>query len=145
MNKYTKTYIEPNVLLNEAKIIGNMRAQERWVEIEEEFLDYLDLLTIKPENRRKITVALNSYWVNFQPLKKSATNMAVKTRNEPRSLERKELVNHINKFPVILVDITKFSFLRIIIEVISNLNTLKSAALKILKVRKMLKRISKIK
>lgn len=97
VNKYTKTYIEPNVLLNEAKIIGNMRAQERWVEIEEELLNYLDRLTLKPENRRKITVALNSYWVNFQPLKKSATNMAVKTRNEPRALERKELVNHMNK------------------------------------------------
>ncbi len=79
------------------KNIGNMRAQERWVEIEEELLNYLDRLTLKPENRRKITVALNSYWVNFQPLKKSATNMAVKTRNEPRALERKELVNHMNK------------------------------------------------
>ena len=38
VNKYTKTYIEPNVLLNEAKIIGNMRAQERWIEIEEELI-----------------------------------------------------------------------------------------------------------
>lgn len=126
VNKYTKTYIEPNVLLNEAKIIGNMRAQERWVEIEEEFLDYLDRLTIKPENRRKITVALNSYWVNFQPLKKSATNMAVKTRNEPRALERKELVNHINKFPVI-GRYNKVQFLKNYNRGEANLNTLKSA------------------
>jgi len=125
VNKYTKTYIEPNVLLNEAKIIGNMRAQERWVEIEEEFLDYLDRLTIKPENRRKITVALNSYWVNFQPLKKSATNMAVKTRNEPRSLERKELVNHMNK----IGNISRYNKVQILKNYNrgeANLNTLKT-------------------
>ncbi len=126
VNKYTKTYIEPNVLLNEAKIIGNMRAQERWVEIEEEFLDYLDRLTIKPENRRKITVALNSYWVNFQPLKKSATNMAIKTRNEPRSLERKELVNHMNK----IGNISRYNKVQILKNYNrgeANLNTLKTA------------------
>ena len=126
VNKYTKTYIEPNVLLNEAKIIGNMRAQERWVEIEEEFLDYLDRLTIKPENRRKITVALNSYWVNFQPLKKSATNMAIKTRNEPRSLERKELVNHMNK----IGNISRYNKVQILKNYNrgeANLNNLKTA------------------
>jgi hypothetical protein len=125
VNKYTKTYIEPNVLLNEAKIIGNMRAQERWVEIEEELLNYLDRLTLKPENRRKITVALNSYWVNFQPLKKSATNMAVKTRNEPRALERKELVNHMNK----IGNINRYNKVQILKNYnqgVSNLNTLKN-------------------
>ena len=125
VNKYTKTYIEPNVLLNEAKIIGNMRAQERWIEIEEEFLDYLDRLTLKPENRRKITVALNSYWVNFQPLKKSATNMAIKTRNEPRSLERKELVNHMNK----IGNISRYNKVQILKNYNrgeANLNTLKT-------------------
>ena len=125
VNKHTKTYIETNVLLNEAKIIGNMRAQERWVEIEEELLNYLDRLTLKPENRRKITVALNSYWVNFQPLKKSATNMAVKTRNEPRALERKELVNHINK----IGNISRYNKVQILKNYnqgVSNLNTLKN-------------------
>ena len=125
VNKYTKTYIEPNVLLNEAKIIGNMRAQEKWVEIEEELLNYLDRLTLKPENRRKITVALNSYWVNFQPLKKSATNMAVKTRNEPRALERKELVNHMNK----IGNISRYNKVQILKNYnqgVSNLNTLKN-------------------
>ena len=101
VNKYTKTYIEPNVLLEEAKVINTMRAQERWVEMEEEFVDYLDRLPLKPDNRRKITTALEGYFVNFRPLKKSATNMAIKTKNEPRALGRKELVNHINKFPSI--------------------------------------------
>jgi len=70
MNKYTKTYIEPNVLLGEAKVINNMRNYERWVEIEEEFIDYLDRLPLKPDNRRKITTALEGYFVNFRPLKK---------------------------------------------------------------------------
>ncbi len=103
-----------------------MRAQERWVEIEEELLNYLDRLTLKPENRRKITVALNSYWVNFQPLKKSATNMAIKTRNEPRSLERKELVNHMNK----IGNISRYNKVQILKNYNrgeANLNTLKTA------------------
>ena len=54
VNKYTKTYIAPNTLLNEAQVIKNMRTQERLVEVEEELIDYLDRLTLKPENRRKI-------------------------------------------------------------------------------------------
>ena len=70
-------------------------------------------------------MALNSYWVNFQPLKKSATNMAVKTRNEPRALERKELVNHINKIGGIN-RFNKFLFLKNYNQGVSNLNTLKN-------------------
>jgi len=55
MNKYTKTYIEPNVLLGGSKRLSIiMRNYERWVEIEEEFVDYLDTLPLKPDNRRKI-------------------------------------------------------------------------------------------
>ena len=80
MNKYTKTYIQPNVLLQEAKMINNMRVHERWVEVEEELIEYLDRLPLKPDNRRKITTALEGYFVNFRPLKKSATNMPLKQR-----------------------------------------------------------------
>lgn len=127
VNKYTKTYIEPNVLLNEAKVINTMRTQERWVEVEEEFIDYLDRLTLKPDNRRKITTALEGYFVNFRPLKKSATNMAIKTKNEPRALGRKELVNHINKFPGI-GRYNKVQFLKNYNRGVANLNTLKSGA-----------------
>jgi len=127
VNKYTKTYIEPNVLLEEAKVINNMRDYERWVEIEEEFVDYLDKLPLKPDNRRKITTALEGYFVNFRPLKKSATNMAIKTKNEPRALGRKELVNHINKFPSI-GRYNKVQILKNYNQGVSNLNTLKSSA-----------------
>jgi len=127
VNKYTKTYIEPNVLLEEAKVINTMRESERWVEIEEEFVDYLDRLPLKPDNRRKITTALEGYFVNFRPLKKSATNMAIKTKNEPRALGRKELVNHINKFPSI-GRYNKVQILKNYNQGVSNLNTLKSNA-----------------
>jgi len=127
VNKYTKTYIEPNVLLEEAKVINNMRDYERWIEIEEEFIDYLDRLPLKPDNRRKITTALEGYYVNFRPLKKSATNMAIKTKNEPRALGRKELVNHINKFPSI-GRYNKVQILKNYNQGVSNLNTLKSNA-----------------
>ena len=126
VNKYTKTYIEPNVLLEEAKVINTMRAQERWVEVEEEFVDYLDRLPLKPDNRRKITTALEGYFVNFRPLKKSATNMAIKTKNEPRALGRKELVNHINKLSIRRYN--KVQFLKNYNRGAANLNTLKSSA-----------------
>jgi hypothetical protein len=125
VNKYTKTYIQPNVLLEEAKVINNMRNHERWVEIEEEFIDYLDRLPLKPDNRRKITTALEGYFVNFRPLKKSATNMAIKTKNEPRALGRKELENHINKIGGIS-RFNKVQFLKNYNRGASNLNTLKS-------------------
>ena len=124
VNKYTKTYIASNTLLNEAQVIKNMRTQERWVEIEEELIGYLDRLTLKPENRRKITTALNSFWVDFGPLKKSATNMAIKTRNEPRALGRKELENHTIKFG--LNRVNKFQILRNYNQGAANLNTLKA-------------------
>jgi hypothetical protein len=125
VNKYTKTYIQPNVLLEEAKVINNMRNHERWVEIEEEFIDYLDRLPLKPDNRRKITTALEGYFVNFRPLKKSATNMAIKTKNEPRALGRKELENHINKIGGIS-RFNKVQFLKNYNRGVANLNTLKS-------------------
>ena len=125
VNKYTKTYIQPDVLLKEAKVINNMRNYERWVEIEEEFIDYLDRLPLKPDNRRKITTALEGYFVNFGPLKKSATNMAIKTKNEPRALERKELENHINKIGGIS-RFNKVQFLKNYNRGAANLNTLKS-------------------
>jgi hypothetical protein len=125
VNKYTKTYIQPDVLLKEAKVINNMRNYERWVEIEEEFIDYLDRLPLKPDNRRKITTALEGYFVNFRPLKKSATNMAIKTKNEPRALGRKELENHINKIGGIS-RFNKVQFLKNYNRGVANLNTLKS-------------------
>ena len=125
VNKYTKTYIQPDVLLKEAKVINNMRNYERWVEIEEEFIDYLDRLPLKPDNRRKITTALEGYFVNFRPLKKSATNMAIKTKNEPRALGRKELENHINKIGGVS-RFNKVQFLKNYNRGAGNLNTLKS-------------------
>lgn len=125
VNKYTKTYIQPDVLLKEAKVINNMRNHERWVEIEEEFIDYLDRLPLKPDNRRKITTALEGYFVNFRPLKKSATNMAIKTKNEPRALGRKELENHINKIGGVS-RFNKVQFLKNYNRGAANLNTLKS-------------------
>jgi hypothetical protein len=125
VNKYTKTYIQPNALLEEAKVINNMRNHERWVEIEEEFIDYLDRLPLKPDNRRKITTALEGYFVNFRPLKKSATNMAIKTKNEPRALGRKELENHINKIGGVS-RFNKVQFLKNYNRGAANLNTLKS-------------------
>ena len=124
MKKYNETYIPPNKLINEAKLIENFRKHERWVESDEELIDYLNRLTVlKPEDRRKITTALNSYYVGFIPLKKSATNMAIKSANATRAQQRKNLIQHINK--VGLKNRTKMLFLRNFDTNVANLNTLK--------------------
>ena len=125
MKKYNETYIPPKKLINEAGVIAGFRKHERRVEIEEELVDYLNKLTaLKPEDRRKITTALNSYYVNFGPLKKSATNMAIQSANAPRTEQRQNLIEHINK--VGLKNRAKMLFLRNFDTNVANLNTLKA-------------------
>ena len=97
MNKYEKTYLPTKDILKEAKTIEGFRKHERWVESEEEFIDYLNTLEIDPKNRRNITSKLNGFYVNFSPLKKAATNLAIKHVNAPRAKNRKDLENYVNK------------------------------------------------
>ena len=125
MNKYIKTYVKPSTLMGQAKVIGTMREHERWVEMDEELINYLNKLPLKPENRRKITTAINSYFVNFTPLKKSATNMAIQTINEPRRLQRKELENQINRLG--LSKYERMKFLKNFNEGLGNFNAVKQA------------------
>jgi len=125
MNKFNKTYIPPQKLLNEAKTIEGFRKHERWVESNTEFIDYMDTLTgLTHEDRQRIKMALDGYYIDFAPLKKSATNAAIKTVNAPRAKNRKALVNHLNK--VGLKNTVKIMFLRNFDSNVANLNTIKA-------------------
>jgi hypothetical protein len=96
INKYIKTYIESPILLTEAKGIANIRKAEKGIRNDENFASYVGRLTLKQENRNRIALALDAYFVNFEPLIKSATNSHIKTINNPRATQRKELENYIN-------------------------------------------------
>lgn len=123
MKKFTNTYIPANRLVAEAKYIEGKRKHERWVQMDEELINYLDTLNLPPENRRKITTALNSYYVNFAPLKKSATNLAIKAMNSTRSNQRKQLSNYMNTRG--LSKRMKLKFLQMFDLEEANFNTLK--------------------
>lgn len=124
MNKFNKTYIPPQKLLNEVKTIEGFRKHERWVESNEEFIDYMDKLTgLTHEDRQRIKIALDGYYIDFLPLKKSATNAAIKTTNAPRAKNRKELVNYMNKMG--LKNRVKIFFLQDFDTNVANLATLK--------------------
>lgn len=125
MNKFNKTYIPARKLLNEAKTIEGFRKRERRVESNMEFIEYLDTLTsLTHEDRQRIKMALDGYYVDFIPLKKSATNAAIKTVNAPRAKDRKTLVNHLNR--VGLKNRVKIMFLRNFDSNVADLNTLKA-------------------
>ena len=96
INKYIKTYIESPILLTEAKGIANIRKAEKGIQNDQNFASYVGRLTLKQENRDRIALALDAYFINFDPLIKSATNSHIKTVNNPRVTQRKELENYIN-------------------------------------------------
>jgi hypothetical protein len=96
INKYIKTYIESPILLTEAKGIANIRKAEKGIQNDQNFASYVGRLTLKQENRDRIALALDAYFINFEPLIKSATNSHIKTVNNPRVTQRKELENYIN-------------------------------------------------
>jgi len=97
VNKYVKTYTESPVLLNEAKKIQNLRKAEAGIRNDVNFASYVGALTLNQAERDRIALALDAYFVNFEPLIKSATAAHIKTKNAPRSKDRKELENYINK------------------------------------------------
>ena len=97
VNKYVKTYIESPVLLNEAKKIQNLRKAEAGIRNDVNFANYVGALTLNQAERDRIALALDAYFVNFEPLIKSATAAHIKTKNAPRSADRKALENYINK------------------------------------------------
>jgi hypothetical protein len=97
VNKYVTTYMESPVLLNEAKKIENLRRAEAGIRNDVNFANYVGALTLNQAERDRIALALDAYFVNFEPLIKSTTAAHIKTKNAPRSTDRKALENYINK------------------------------------------------
>ena len=124
INKYIKTYIESPILLTEAKGIANIRKAEKGIRNDENFANYVGRLTLKQENRDRIALALDAYFVNFEPLIKSATNSHIKTINNPRSTQRKELENYINTQG--LSRVNKLKVMKNFNAGAGNINTMKS-------------------
>src|SRR5210317_1402667 len=101
VNKILKQFDETSTNLEtmkgRAKKLNNSRKEERWVETEDEFYDYLNTLkNLTPNNKTEITAKLNSEFVNWNALKKSATNLAVRRAKERRQREKEELSKFAN-------------------------------------------------
>jgi hypothetical protein len=101
VNKILKQFDETSTNLEtmkgRAKKLNNSRKEERWVETEDEFYAYLNTLkNLTPNNKTEITAKLNSEFVNWNALKKSATNLAVQRAKERRQREKEELSKFAN-------------------------------------------------
>src|SRR5210317_1217498 len=101
VNKILKQFDETSTNLEtmkgRAKKLNNSRKEERWVETEDEFYAYLNTLkNLTPNNKTEITAKLNSEFVNWNALKKSATNLAVRRAKERRQREKEELSKFAN-------------------------------------------------
>ena len=139
INKYIKTYIESPILLTEAKGIANIRKAEKGIRNDENFAGYVSRLTLKQENRDRIALALDAYFVNFEPLIKSATNSHIKTINNPRAIQRKELENYINTQG--LSRVNKLKVMKNFNAGMGNLNVMKSVIANIRNMRNAKKNI----
>jgi hypothetical protein len=95
LKQFDETNTNSNVLKARAKEINNSRKQERFVEVEEEFYNYLNTLkNLTPENRTEITSKLNGYFTNWNSIKKTATNRAIQRAEERRAQQKAELSNY---------------------------------------------------
>ena len=92
MKNFNDTTANVDVLKARAKEISNSREQERWVESNAEFRNYLETLeNLTNQDRVNITSKINSSFVNWNALKKKATNLAVKRASNRRKGQREDL------------------------------------------------------
>src|SRR5210317_552579 len=95
LKQFDETNTNANILKARAKQINNSRREERWVEVEDEFYNYLNTLkNLTPENRTEITSKLNGYFTNWNAIKKTATNRAIQRAEERRAQQKAELSNY---------------------------------------------------
>jgi len=97
LRQFDETSTNLETMKGRAKKLNNSRKEERWVETEDEFYAYLNTLkNLTPNNKTEITSKLNSEFVNWNALKKSATNLAVQRAKERRQKEKDELSRFAN-------------------------------------------------
>ena len=127
LKQFDETITNIETIKGRAKKLNNSRIQQRWVETEDEFYAYLNTLkNLTPNNKTEITAKLNSEFVNWNALKKSATNLAVQRANERREKEREELSKFANNLG--LNQPAKNSLLKQIDNGTKNLTALKNDA-----------------
>ena len=127
MREFNNTNTNAQVLRNRANGILGARKQQRFIEEEGEFMNYLNTLTnLTANNKSNITSKLNSYFTNWESLKKSATDLALTRASEKRNKQRTELENYASELG--LNNTRKRALLKKLDNKESNLSTLKREA-----------------
>ena len=127
MREFNNTNTNIQVLKNRANGIVGARKQQRFIEEEGEFMNYLNTLTnLTANNKTQITSKLNSYFTDWESLKKSATNLALQRASEKRNKQRTELENYATELG--LNNTRKRALLKQLDNKMSNLSTLKREA-----------------
>ena len=92
MKNFDETNTNLNILKSRAKEIEKSRKHEKWVESNAEFRNYLETLdNLSNEDRVNITSKISNSFVNWNALKKQATNLAVKRASDKRKVQRDHL------------------------------------------------------
>jgi hypothetical protein len=127
LKQFDNTNTNITVLKGQAKNINNSRKQERRAKDEEEFMNYLNTLeNLSANNRAEITSRLNSNFISWSALKKSATNLALKRASDRRKKEEIELTNFMNTLGLNASD--KRRLLKNLNNHVKNVGTLKEDA-----------------
>jgi hypothetical protein len=127
MREFNNTNTNIQVLKNRANGIVGARRQQRFIEEEGEFMNYLNTLAnLTANNKTQITSKLNSYFTDWESLKKSATNLALQRASEKRNKQRTELENYATELG--LNNTRKRALLKQLDNKVSNLSTLKREA-----------------
>ena len=130
MREFNNTNTNAQILKNRANGIVAARKQEILIEEEGQFMNYLNTLeNLTAENRSKLSEKLDSYYVNWNSLKKSATNIALGRSREKRQKQRNELSNYANSLG--LNNSRKNSLLKALDNQVANVSTLKREANKL--------------
>jgi len=127
LREFNNTNVNAQILKNRATGIVETRKQERSAKKEIDLVKYLNTLgNLTSENKTKITEKLNSYYVDWDYLKKSATNLALQRARERRDNERNELSEYANNLG--LNNSRKRSLLKALDNQVANIGILKREA-----------------
>jgi len=127
MKEFNNTNVNAQILKNRATGIVETRRREKSAKEEIDLVKYLNTLgNLTAENKTKITEKLNSYYVDWDFLKKSATNLALQRAKERRNNERNELSEYANNLG--LNSDKKRSLIKLLNDKASNLSSLKKEA-----------------
>jgi len=127
MREFDNTKTNAGILRNRATGINQTRKQQKTIEDEGVFMNFLDTLTnLTANNKTQITSKLNGYYTNFESLKKSAVDLALQRAGEKRGKTREELEAYVNNLG--LDNSRKARVMKGFNNKVANLSTLKTEA-----------------